>query len=78
MQKYIEELDNGDGLLFDGQYYVLTSDYKASGKRSCVNLFDGTNRWLDGDSIIEETQLFVMDKDNNLIAIKRTEKDDIS
>jgi hypothetical protein len=74
---YIEELSNGDCFDFKNNKYVLSSDHKRSGERLCLSLIDGSSRWLKGDTIIEKTQLFFMDKDNNIIAIKESKKENV-
>jgi hypothetical protein len=33
---------------------------------------------MDGDCIVNQTDLFTMDKESNIIAIKERQKDDIS
>ena len=76
--KYIEELNPGDCFEYSGKYYVLSCDFKGNGKRMCVSLYDGFSNWLDGECIINPTDIFTMDKDNNIIAIKERKKDDIS
>lgn len=74
---YIEELSNGDCFDYKNMKYVLSSDHKKSGDRLCLCLIDGSSRWLKSDTIIEKTQLFFMDKDNNIVAIKESKKDNV-
>lgn len=78
MSNYIEELDNGDSFILDNDKFVVTCDYKSSGNRLCINLINGSSRWLQANTIVDKVQLFILDKDNNLIAIKETKKDDPS
>lgn len=76
--KYIEELIFGDCFEYLGKYYILTTDFKSNGKRMCVGFSDGSANWFNGDIIVNITDLFTMDKDSNIIAIKERKKDDIS
>jgi hypothetical protein len=75
MSSYIEELDNGDSFILDNDKFVITCDYKSTGNRLCINLINGSSRWLGSNTIVDKVQLFILDKDNNLIAIKETQKD---
>ncbi len=76
MNKYIEELSYGDAFVGDSKYYILTSDFKKNGDRLAVCLTDGSSRWLNSSLITEPIQLYITDKDNNIISIKPTEKQD--
>lgn len=76
--KYIEELLAGDCFEYTGKYYILSSDFKANGKRMCLSLSDGFSNWMDGSCIVNQTDIFTMDKESNIIAIKERQKDDIS
>lgn len=76
--KYIEELISGDCFEHSGKYYVLSCDFKSNGKRMCISLFDGFSSWFSPDCMVNQTDIFTMDKENNIIAIKERKKDDIS
>lgn len=76
MTKYIEELNQGDSFVVDACIYTLTTDYKKDGKRLAFSLKDGSCRWFEGSCMVENIQLYTMDKDNNIIPIKPTEKKD--
>jgi hypothetical protein len=78
MSNYIEELENGESFILDSDKLIVTCDFKSNGNRLCVDLKNGSSRWLGGNTIIDKIQLFTLDKDNNLIAIKETPKDDLS
>jgi hypothetical protein len=73
---FIEELGSGDCFILDSVYYVLSIDHKKDGSRSCISLRDGTPRWFKGNSIVDKIQIYTMDKDNNIIPLKETIKDD--
>jgi hypothetical protein len=74
MSKYIEELSYGDAFISDSLYYVLTSDFKKNGDRLAICLSDGSARWFNSSLITKPTQLYITDKDSNIIPIKPTEK----
>jgi hypothetical protein len=73
--KYLEELLIGDCYQHKGCQYVVTTDYKQNGSRLCVSLLDGTTKWMLPDLIIEQIDLFTVDKDSNIVAIKERKKD---
>lgn len=68
--KYLEELTSGQTFKIDNFYWILTSDFKANGKRLCYGLKDGYPKWLDGNTIVEINPIYGLDKDNNIIPIK--------
>lgn len=76
--KYIEELNSGDCFELKGKFYLLGTDFKKNGQRFCLNLADGFSSWINQDTIVNLTDLFTMDKDNNLIAIKERKKENVS
>lgn len=78
MTQYIEELKNGDCFFLDLACYVLTTDFKKNGQRLAVSLNDGSMRWFEGSTITENNQLYYMDKENNIIPIKPTEKPNVN
>jgi hypothetical protein len=76
MQKYIEELNSGECFKFQDQYWICGSDFKKDGSRSVLSLITGFCRWFGSDEIVTPVQVYTMDKDNNIIAIKETKKDE--
>jgi hypothetical protein len=52
----------------------LTTDFKKNGDRLAVCLSDGTSKWIKSNNIIETIDIFTLDKDNNIIAMKEREK----
>lgn len=76
MTKYIEELNSGDCFSINDTFYVLTGDFKRNGNRLAISLSDGVCRWFESSNMVENNQLYVMDKDNNIIPIKPTDKKD--
>ena len=72
--KYIEELAPGNCFLLKNKHFLLTIDFKSNNKRLCYNLVDGSPLWLDGETIVEDTQIYTMDEKNTIIPIKETQK----
>lgn len=74
--KYLEELFPGDSFKLQDQTYILTSDFKKKGDRYCIDLNNGSSRWILGNTIVEMCPVYTLDKDNNIIAIKPTPKNE--
>jgi hypothetical protein len=74
--KYLEETNTGLCVLYESNYYILSSDFKSNGSRMCVNLLNGSNRWIDGNAMVKIIPLYRMDKENNIIPLRETKKDD--
>lgn len=72
--KYIEEFEAGDGAEINGEYYVVSSDFKSNGQRMCISLTTGFCRYFKADTIANSNPLYILDKDSNLIPIKPTKK----
>lgn len=75
--KYIEEIQPGDCFELKNKFYLLTQDFKKNGDRLCISLEDGFANWISQESIINPTDLFTMDKENTIIAIKERKKIDV-
>lgn len=75
--KYVEELNFGDTFLYHNDYLILTSDFKSSGNKLCYSLTTGHPTWLSGQTIVDHTPVYILDKDNNTIPIKTTEKTNV-
>lgn len=75
--KYIEELSPGDCFEFEKNNYVMLSDYKKRGERCCAILSNGSTRWLEPDTIVDICPIYKLDQDNNIIAIKPIEKQNV-
>lgn len=76
--KYLEELEFGDCFATNGQYFILTTDFKANGKKLCINLVNGLSQWIADNTVIDNIDIFTLDKDNNIIAFKSRKKTDVS
>jgi hypothetical protein len=72
--KYIEEISIGDCFILENNKYILTTDFKKSGQRMCVNLTDGSIKWIEGNIVIDQIDIFMVDKETNIIAIKERKK----
>jgi len=68
--KYLEELQNGEAFYADESHWLVTADFKNSGKRLCYSLRDGYAKWFDGNTIINLSPIYSLDKDNNIIPIR--------
>ena len=76
--KYIEELKPGDIFTFENDKFILTKDFKKQNKqiaRLCINISDGSCRWLSDDSMTDFCELFYRDKDNNFLTLKEYAKE---
>jgi len=73
--KYLEELLIGDCYTHSGKQYIITTDYKKNGSRLCICLIDGTTYWAPSDLMIDPIDIFTVDKDSNIVAIKERKKD---
>lgn len=73
--KYIEELSVGECFLYKNTVYILTTDFKNNGDKRCVNLSDGSNKWLSSQEIVNTTQIYTLDNNNNIIPVKPTAKE---
>lgn len=72
--KYIEELNNGDSFRVNDVYFMITSDFKNNGQRLGYSLVDGSAKWFNPNTIISVEPIYILDKDNNVIAIKPAQK----
>lgn len=75
--KYIEEITNGECFVFNNHYYLLTSDFKSNGQRLAYSLYNGSSKWFDSNTIINTEPVYILDKENNVVAIRPTKKDDL-
>lgn len=73
--KYLEEINFGDCFNLNGKSFILTTDFKKNGDKLAVCLSEGTSQWIKTDCIIDPIDIFTLDKDNNIIAMKKREKD---
>lgn len=76
--KYLEEIPTGESFSFEDDIYIVTCDYKRNGDRMCVNLKTGFSKWLLPNTTVNVCPVYILDEDNNIVAIKPTEKKDAS
>jgi hypothetical protein len=74
MIQYIEELENGDCFEVANTKFIVSCDFKSNGSRLCVDLATGMPKWFKSNDTINKIQIFTMDKDNCIIAIKESKK----
>lgn len=74
--KYIEELHSGDCFIIDNKPYLLTTDFKSNGSKLSYCLENGSPRWVRNGDIVEIMPVYKLDKDNNIVPLKETKKDD--
>lgn len=73
--KYIEELEAGDAFVVNNQHFILTMDFKKNGDKLSVNLVNGQSQWMKPNDMVENIDLFTIDKNNLIIAIKERKQD---
>lgn len=76
--KYIEEIKPGDAFLYRSNFFVMTIDKKKNGDSLCYGLKDGSPKWMSPGDMVDISQIFVLDEDNNIVAIKETKKEDVN
>jgi len=74
--KYLEELSFGDCFIYNDNKYILTTDFKNNFQKLCVSLKDGHMKWIKSDQIVDIIDIFIFDKESNVIAIKERKKQD--
>lgn len=74
--KYLEEINPGDTFSIDNNLYLLTIDFKKNGDRLCYILSSGCPKWMESKTVVNSTPIYYLDKDNNVIPIKITERQD--
>jgi hypothetical protein len=72
--KRLEDLSVGSTFELDNKFYILSTDYKNNGHRSCISLKDGSCKWISSDQFVSHSPIYYLDKDNNIVAINPTEK----
>jgi hypothetical protein len=68
--KYLEEISTGECFIFTGKYFILTADFKRNGDRLAICLSDGLSKWIKSNDMIDPIDIFTLDKDNNIIAMR--------
>ena len=76
--KYIEEIQNGDCFEYQGNKFLLTSDFRKNGNRLAYNLTNGLPKWFNAQDIIHICQIYTLDSNNNIEPVKETPKSDVA
>lgn len=76
--KYLEELQPSDCFTNGGEVFIVSTDFKRSGDKICISIKNGSVRSFAADLIVEQTHLYLLDADNNIIPIKPIEKESLS
>jgi len=76
MENYLESLNNGDAFSLENNFFIVSCDFKKDGSRLCVCAKTGNTRWYASNTIVNSIQLYTLDKDNNIIALKESKKQD--
>lgn len=70
MYKYIEELNSGDSFEFENAKYLLSTDYKKNGSKLAFSLLDGSPRWIKASDMVKVFDMYYINEDNAISAIK--------
>jgi hypothetical protein len=68
--KYLEELEHGQCFRYQNKYYILTTDFKSNGDKNCIDLQTGNIKWLNSSSIVDDIDIYTLDKDNTLVPLR--------
>lgn len=74
--KYAEELSAGDCFFYNNSKYLLTCDFRKNGSRLAYSVCNGLSLWIEPNAMVELLPIYYLDKDNNIIPIKLTIKDE--
>jgi hypothetical protein len=75
MDKFLEEIDNGDLFILNNKKFLLSSDFRKNGDKLCIEIGTGNSKWLKPNSHIELLDLYSIDKNNNFMPIKERKSD---
>lgn len=75
--KYIEEITFGEFFEFNGKIFILTQDYDNKNNHMCISIDSGQSRWLSGNTIVKNIELYRLDDENNIAPIKPKSKENI-
>lgn len=68
--KYLEELSHGQCFRYQDKHFILTTDFKHNGDKNCIELSSGMSKWLGSSTIIEDIDIYTLDKENALSPIR--------
>ena len=73
--KYLEELSIGECFIYNKDYLIVTSDFKKNNSKFCINLTTGYGKWISPNEEVDQIDIFTLDKDSNILAIRERQKD---
>lgn len=68
--KHLEELEHGQCFRYQNRHYILTADFKGNGDKNCIDLNTGNNKWLGSSSIVDDVDIYMLDKDNAIMPLR--------
>jgi hypothetical protein len=74
--KYLEELIPGSFFSHNNEKFLLTSDFRLNKNQkrfNCINIINGSSRWVDDNTTVEVIYLYYQDEDKNLVLLKEYE-----
>lgn len=77
--KYLEEITPGSFFSYLNDKFILTADYRLNKdhkKYNCISVTNGSNRWLEENTIVNLLQMYYQDDEKNLVLVKEYEHND--
>lgn len=77
--KYLEEISPGSFFACFNDKFILTSDFrikKEIKQYNCISVMNGSNRWIDENTIVNLLQMYYQDEEKNLVLVKEYEHND--
>lgn len=71
--KYLEELIPSNVFSYQDKIFIVTIDFKFKQDKRylyCICLSTGSGSWLEDSLCVDDTELYTIDKDKNIVAIK--------
>lgn len=66
----IAKLIFGSTFVFNKEIFLLTQDFNRKNQRYCINIKNGSSKWIDETAEVDLIQLYIIDKDNNFMPLK--------
>lgn len=77
--KYLEEISPGSFFTCFNDKFILTSDFrikKEIKQYNCISVMNGSNRWIDENTIVNLLHMYYQDEEKNLVLVKEYEHND--
>lgn len=77
--KYLEEISPGSFFSCFNDKFILTADYKIKKELkqyNCISVTNGSNRWIEENTIVNLLQMYYQDDEKNLVLVKEYEHND--